>query len=520
MKELIFLATIFISFTAVRTENFCTGERAGGLLALTQCKNPVTGEPIGKNGECEDRTAKLTSCCVDPSKLDDCPVSKGNYDYNGDDEYTYEGGDYGGRVQSIQQIQEQRLCPIVNGKQWITCHYNQDEFTPDIEDQCTTLEELNEFAECQQGCQEIYPAMHSGKKPVDNGIDYVPDNGGDDYVPDNGGDDDYPEDYGEYDIALLGGRTDSIGGAAKEKKCGTREFTEQVLPENEAIMGEFPWACSLFTQGIGGNEEKYLGGCTIIPNGRDNDIQKPTYRVITAASKVKLAKNDPLKVRVRFTNRNDGSLEEDHTVASVVSHPDFKAGRLLNNIATMVLDEPIDLVKEEGVNAACMPACSEMFVHTFKNHTGVRCWSAGFGAQERNGPLEFKLRKVDIPIYPDKAKCEKIINEALTEARGGKKGRRTKLNAGEICAGGEKGKDTCSGDGGSPLVCQAVSGRWHVVGLVSWGIGCGVEGRPAIYTNVFEYVDFIYSLMGPCSDGNFYVRGAGRNPAITCPDEF
>jgi len=34
--------------------------------------------------------------------------------------------------------------------------------------------------------------------------------------------------------------------------------------------------------------------------------------------------------------------------------------------------------------------------------------------------------------------------------------------------------------------------RWHVIGLVSWGIGCGVEGRPAIYTNVFHYLDFIY----------------------------
>ena len=57
-------------------------------------------------------------------------------------------------------------------------------------------------------------------------------------------------------------------------------------------MGEFPWACSLFTQGVGGKKEKYLGGCTIIPNERDNDIQKPTYRVITAASKVKLAENE------------------------------------------------------------------------------------------------------------------------------------------------------------------------------------------------------------------------------------
>ena len=95
----------------------------------------------------------------------------------------------------------------------------------------------------------------------------------------------------KYISIFLGGRTDSIGGQ-KEKRCGTRSFEETVLPENEAIMGEFPWACSLFTQGVGGKKEKYLGGCTIIPNERDNDIQKPTYRVITAASKVKLAENE------------------------------------------------------------------------------------------------------------------------------------------------------------------------------------------------------------------------------------
>ena len=111
-------------------------------------------------------------------------------DYNGEDEYSYDG-DYGGRVQSIQQIQEERLCPIVNGQQWITCQYNEDDFTADIEDQCTTLAELNEFAECQQGCEEIYPAP--SKKPVDNGNDNVPDNGSDDVY-----------DYDDYDIASLG----------------------------------------------------------------------------------------------------------------------------------------------------------------------------------------------------------------------------------------------------------------------------------------------------------------------------
>lgn len=290
-------------------------------------------------------------------------------------------------------------------------------------------------------------------------------------------------------------------------------------------MGEFPWACSLFTQGVGGKKEKYLGGCTIIPNERDNDIQKPTYRVITAASKVKLAENDPLKVRVRFVDNRLGSLETDHTVSQFIQHPKFNSrrGRLDNNIATLALDKPINLVEEEGVNAACLPACNDMFVHTFKNHTGVRCWTAGFGQQSEDAPEEFVLRKVDIPIYPDRKKCGKILTEAINEkkkAAGKKPSRReTVILPGEICAGAEEGKDACKGDGGSPLVCQAVSGRWHVVGMVSWGIGCGEADRPAVYTNVHEYLDFIYSLIGPCSDGNWYKKGAGRNPSITCPGE-
>ena len=82
-------------------------------------------------------------------------------------------------------------------------------------------------------------------------------------------------------MIFVGARTDAIG-ATQEKRCGTREFEEIVLPGNEALVGEFPWACSLFTQ-----TGKYLGGCTIIPNTPDNDIQQPTYRVITTALKLK-----------------------------------------------------------------------------------------------------------------------------------------------------------------------------------------------------------------------------------------
>ncbi|PSN43589.1 hypothetical protein C0J52_15968, partial [Blattella germanica] len=56
-----------------------------------------------------------------------------------------------------------------------------------------------------------------------------------------------------------------------------------------------------------------------------------------------------------------------------------------------------------------------------------------------------------------------------------------------ICAGvDEGGKDSCQGDSGGPLVADGT-----LVGIVSWGVGCGVRGFPGIYSNVAVLTDFI-----------------------------
>jgi hypothetical protein len=36
----------------------------------------------------------------------------------------------------------------------------------------------------------------------------------------------------------------------------------------------------------------------------------------------------------------------------------------------MFLEKPLDLIREDGINAACLPSCNNMFDHTFVNHTG------------------------------------------------------------------------------------------------------------------------------------------------------
>lgn len=58
-----------------------------------------------------------------------------------------------------------------------------------------------------------------------------------------------------------------------------------------------------------------------------------------------------------------------------------------------------------------------------------------------------------------------------------------------ICAGGVKDMDTCSGDSGGPLVL--LSDPKVLVGVVSWGNGCGKTGLPGVYSRISAARGFI-----------------------------
>lgn len=77
------------------------------------------------------------------------------------------------------------------------------------------------------------------------------------------------------------------------------------------------------------------------------------------------------------------------------------------------------------------------------------------------------------------------------------------LGAGQLCAGGQKGFDSCKGDSGGPLMVidkhtYPDKPYWYCAGIVSFGPSpCGMQGWPGVYTRVGSYMPWILQNIAP-----------------------
>ncbi|MEU3254403.1 serine protease [Streptomyces sp. NPDC006997] len=96
----------------------------------------------------------------------------------------------------------------------------------------------------------------------------------------------------------------------------------------------------------------------------------------------------------------------------------------------------------------------------------------GWGDTSGAGDYATGLRGARLHVLSD-ALCER----AYPGGGDGEYRAESMLCAGEVLGG----RDACQGDSGGPLVA-----RGRLVGLVSWGSGCGRSGSPGVYTRVSD----------------------------------
>lgn len=235
-----------------------------------------------------------------------------------------------------------------------------------------------------------------------------------------------------------------------------------------ALFGELPWMAMVLDR-----RGRYVAGGALISS----------EWVLTAAHRIRSQGNLVARLgELDFSTPQDSPLypHRDVLVDSIIVHPQFNPQTLANDVALLHLSVPVNTAAAPNIGTACLPSQGQFF-------QGLRCVVSGWGGDPTIPGNRFQnaLRVVQVPMV-DSFACQQRLGAARLGSNF------TLDQTSFVCAGGVEGNDACTGDGGSPLVCQNDSNKsWTVVGLVAWGLGCAQREVPGVYVNVASYANFI-----------------------------
>jgi secreted trypsin-like serine protease len=211
--------------------------------------------------------------------------------------------------------------------------------------------------------------------------------------------------------------------------------------------------------------------------------------VLTAAHCVVDGKMRPLgqlsSMTVAPVSADGTATTSGKRVALAIPHPDYVEEQVTgfteqtgkNDLALIKLVSPVNI---EDSKLATIP---DGATEKSWGNDGACAAVAGWGETEEK-KLSSVLKDVSVPVI-SAAECgRKYSGKYHVQA------------APHLCAGYTNGiKDSCQGDSGGPLITRAGPTGYLLVGIVSFGDGCGVAERPGVYTRVSSYRDWIFDTV-------------------------
>ncbi|CAG9993161.1 unnamed protein product [Clonostachys byssicola] len=223
-----------------------------------------------------------------------------------------------------------------------------------------------------------------------------------------------------------------------------------IVGGESASISEFPYIVSLSQGG-----SHFCGGALLNAN-----------TVLTAGHCSYGMSASAVKVRAGTATWASGGKQVG--VSKIWIHHHYNPRDLNNDIAIWKLASPI--AKSSTIKYATLPAKGSDPTPGPYVYVTV----AGWGSNVAGGPGVSDLQKVTVPII-SRATCRSQYGTAY-------------ISDAMWCASWPAGgKDACQGDSGGPIVDSSGT----LLGVVSWGRGCAMEGNPGVYTRVGIFVDWI-----------------------------
>ncbi|XP_068990489.1 transmembrane protease serine 9 [Neodiprion pinetum] len=243
--------------------------------------------------------------------------------------------------------------------------------------------------------------------------------------------------------------------------CGISNQEDRIVGGRPTGPNKYPWVGRIVYDGL------FHCGASLLTNDY----------LLTAAHCVRNLQKSKIRIVLGDYDQyvtTDG-VAVMRAVSAIIRHRNFDTNSYNHDVALLKLRRPVKFTKT--VRPICLPNLGS-------DPAGKLGTVVGWGRTTEGGMLPGQANEVQVPIL------------SLTQCRQ-MKYRATRITSNMICAG-RGSQDSCQGDSGGPLLVPN-GDKYEIVGIVSWGVGCGRPGYPGVYTRVARYLNWIQTNMkGTC----------------------
>ena len=217
--------------------------------------------------------------------------------------------------------------------------------------------------------------------------------------------------------------------------------------------------------------------------------------ILTAAHCIDGTEQSPERYQLRIGSRDRTAGGELIGVTKIVEHPQYNSNTGAYDVATLKLSRAASMGSAIRI---AEPTEAERFAP--RDVATIIGWGSTFSGD----PIGTRrLHEADVPIRTD-AECRQFSVYAADYDP-----------ATMLCAGFELGgADSCQGDSGGPMMVPDAAGKIVLVGVVSFGTGCGFPTQYGVYAKAAG------STLRPWIDARANELSPAPAPAAAAPTEI